>query len=167
MERITSRCNWPQLSLGVQEINEIKYILESLQNCNLCFHHHEFSGYWTMRISTTTAAFPTMPDKQHSHMLIFDALILWSGKHIFDMPWFKLSFPFSQLLPLALDFLASLLCVTSSPSLPLLCENFLCVHAGKAILCPNPVKLQLLLTVVFSSWFELLVHLLDSSPDSE
>lgn len=161
MERITCKCNWSQISLGVQEANEIKFMLDSLQNCNLCFHHNEFSGYWTMRISTTSAAFATVLDKQHSHMLIFDALIFWSGKHIFDMPWFKLSLSFSQVLSLALDLLASLLCITSSPRLPLLCENFLC-PCREAIHCPNLVELQLLLMVVFSYWFELLVHLLDS-----
>lgn len=130
MERIIWKCNWSQISLGVQEVNEIKYMLESLQNCNLYFHNNEFSGNWTMRISTS-AAFAAVPDKQHSHMLIFDALILWSGKHIFDMPLFKLSLSFSQRLSLALDLLTSLLCITSSPRLLLLCDNLLCVHAGR------------------------------------
>lgn len=131
MEGITSKCNWSQISLGVQEVNEIKYMLESLQNCTLCFHH-QFSGYWTIRISTTSAAFASVPHKQCSHMLTFDALILWSGKHVFDMPWFKLSLSFSQLLSLALDLLSSLLCITSAPSLPLLCEN-----CRQGIHCPN------------------------------
>lgn len=49
------------------------------------------------------------------------------------MPGFELSLSFSQLLLLALDLLALLLCITSSPSLPLLCENLLCVHADRPL----------------------------------
>lgn len=99
------------VSLGPQEMNEIKHTCNYFQVRILCFCHNILPCYWTVRINTISAVFASIPVKWHSYF-DFDVSVCSSGKCIRNMQWLKLCEQFLP-TPLVYCLLALFLCISS------------------------------------------------------